>query len=433
MSLPSLDKLAFFASAILLIWFHGFLTSTRQWFPNDFLVQGWYQFQAVEQALLGDDHPALETRAFNRQGARIVDDVTAHTSLTLVPSVWEDFGWEPGLKLIDRQGVVLHEWRVDPAKVFPGQFTLTRPLAGLHQFHEPKNAYLFPNGDVVVIIGDTGTARLDACGQVEWRIAGVHHHSLTRSEDGSFWISGRTSQRESDPLLEKEAVRHDLLVQVSENGEIMRSIKVFDILEKNEELARRHYRYQTNDTHLNDVEPLSASMAEEYPLFEAGDLLVSLKGLNLVFVVDPQSLEVKWWTGEPFILQHDPDFVGNGWVGLFDNQFDGTDRGSRLGGSRVLAYRPHRDSMEVWFESSRTNRVYTGARGNWQLLENGNLFITESNAGRLVEVSPDGSLVWEWIHKPYGARRIFGISRAKRYDLSRETVSSWPCSPNDSS
>lgn len=40
-------------------------------------------------------------------------------------------------------------------------------------------------------------------------------------------------------------------------------------------------------THLNDVEPLPDSIAGEYPLFEAGDLVVSLRNPHLVFVMDP--------------------------------------------------------------------------------------------------------------------------------------------------
>jgi len=64
--------------------------------------------------------------------------------------------------------------------------------------------------------------------------------------------------------------------------------------------------------HLNDIEPLPASMASEYPLFDAGDLLVSLRYPDLVLVVDPDSETVKWYESRYFTRQHDPDFLGNG-------------------------------------------------------------------------------------------------------------------------
>lgn len=172
--------------------------------------------------------------------------------------------------------------------------------------------------------------------------------------------------------------------------------------------------------------------AVEYPLFDGGDLLVSLKHLNVIFVVDPATLEVKWWKGEPFIRQHDPDFLGEGWIGVFNNRQDGTERGTRLGGSRVVAFEPEADSTAVRFHASGGTRIYTRIRGNWQSLPNGNLLVTESNAGRIVEVDQTGDLVWEWIQPSYGRDRVPRIYWAERYDISSDQASAWPCSPQGS-
>ncbi|PSQ69065.1 MAG: hypothetical protein BRD31_06445, partial [Bacteroidetes bacterium QH_2_64_26] len=79
--------------------------------------------------------------------------------------------------------------------------------------------------------------------------------------------------------------------------------------------------------------PLPSAMADEHPLFKSGDLVVSVKRLHLVFVFDPDSMTVKWHASDPFVAQHDPDFIGDGWIAVFDNQDDGTGRGSLLGGS----------------------------------------------------------------------------------------------------
>ena len=75
--------------------------------------------------------------------------------------------------------------------------------------------------------------------------------------------------------------------------------------------------------------PLSASMADQYPLFDAGDLVVSLRHIDAVFVLDPGTREVKWSAHEPFMRQHDPDFIGEGWISVFDNRNEATSRGVR--------------------------------------------------------------------------------------------------------
>lgn len=70
------------------------------------------------------------------------------------------------------------------------------------------------------------------------------------------------------------------------------------------------------------------------------DLALSLMHLDLVMVVDPETRTVRWHTSHPFIGQHDPDFVGDGWIGVFDNNRDGTFRGKLVGGSRIVAVQP---------------------------------------------------------------------------------------------
>jgi hypothetical protein len=181
---------------------------------------------------------------------------------------------------------------------------------------------------------------------------------------------------------------------------------------------------------MNDVEPLPSSMADTYPLFDAGDLLVSLRDLHLVFVFDPETRDVKWHAFGPFIRQHDPDFLGDGQIGVFDNNPDGTHRGTVLGGSRILVLAPPSDSVRVRFPTPRSDTFYTEAAGKWQQLANGNLLLTEAQAGRVVEVDSAGALVWEWIRTPT-RRRVPEILDGTRYDLTPADVAAWGCSADD--
>lgn len=174
-------------------------------------------------------------------------------------------------------------------------------------------------------------------------------------------------------------------------------------------------------------------MADEYPRFEAGDLVISVRRFHLVFVFDPESLDVKWHASDPFIAQHDPDFIGDGWIGVFDNNTDGTGRGMQLGGTRIVALQPHTDSMEVRFPTPHSEPFYTAGLGKWHLLENGNMLLAETESGRVVKVDSTGRTVWEWVHPSYDEPRVPEIRQAVRHDLSLRDVAVWPCTSVDTS
>lgn len=450
---PRPDKIAFVLSLALFAFVYGIATEAFGWFPSDLLRRAWNQVEAVSPVstsmLTGDrpEEPRWRTsRVYDRHGVRIERPDRIQPGLTLLVSAWESpEGRAPGLRLIDREGRVVHRWRVDPAEVFPDSVSGPKPEMA---WHDVQGAHLFPDGDVLVNVAYVGAARLDACGRVLWaRSRNNYHHSVARADDGSFWIPGvrRNVPAESPsypggyPGLEGP-IHQDLLVRLTGRGEVLTTINVLDLLYDHG--LERHIPkamvdrfdddpYGKDVVHLNDIEPLSASMADEYPLFEAGDLLVSLRKPNLVLVADPETKTVKWHASGPFIHQHDPDFIGGGWIGVFDNNHDGTARGTMLGGSRIVALRPAGDSSRVLFPTPRSEPFYTPIRGVWQHLRNGNLLLTESQAGRVVEVGPDGRTVWEWIHEPSGPSTVPSVTKGARVDVPRRRVESWPCSPSE--
>lgn len=436
----SFEKVAFVLSLMVLSLLYGWAARWHGWFPDGVLDRA----QREVDKMLHD--PSLAARVYDRDGVRLKRPEAVQPGLTLITSYW-DYGdeWETGLRLIDKRGTVLHDWRIDRESLFPDSVD----RRGDPTSKNLHGAYLFPNGDVLVNVDYVGTARLDACGRVQWRLPKGTHHSIHRAADGSFWIPG-TSQRprarsarhpEGFPGLD-DPVWLDQLLRVNAEGTVLESINVLDVLYANdlERYIVKAYQPQastdeprTKDiTHLNDIEPLSPSMAASYPSFEAGDLVVSLRGIDLVFVLDPDSNKVKWHASDPFIRQHDPDFMGAGWIGIFDNREDFSKRGTMLGGSRIVALQPHTDSMQVLFPTPRSAPLYTDALGQWQYLANGNLLLTESKAGRVVEVAPNGETVWEWVIRAYDDARVSRVPGATRYDLTPEDVQTWPCSSSDS-
>ncbi len=442
----TLEKGLFVFSVALLAFLLGFATRWHGWFPDALLERASQQATALSESWSGGP-AALNDRVYDWSGVRAPQPSAVQPGLTLLTSSWRsEAGWTAGLNLIDAQGTVVHRWRVNKDALFPDSIDRrgTPTLKALH------GTYLFPNGDVLVNVEYVGTARLDACGAVQWRLPMGTHHAIARADDGSFWIPGtsRTPRTGSDrspngfPGID-EPIWLDQLLHVSEEGTVLDRINVLDVLYGNglERHIFKAYKPHRSPgvgkgvgkdvTHLNDVEPLSSSMAEDYPLFEAGDLLVSLRYLDLVFVFDPQSGTVKWHTTSSLIQQHDPDFIGDGWIGVFDNNRDYTKRGTILSGSRIVAFQPHTDSTEVRFPTAYSDPLYTGARGKWQQLANGNMLLTESMAGRVVEVTPDGRTVWEWVQEAYDGTRVPVVTKGTRYNLRKSEVAKWPCSPAD--
>lgn len=70
--------------------------------------------------------------------------------------------------------------------------------------------------------------------------------------------------------------------------------------------------------HLNKVDILSSEASNSYPGFEAGDILLSLRELNLIVVVRPSEERIIWWRSGLTSGQHDATFVDGG-IEVFDN------------------------------------------------------------------------------------------------------------------
>lgn len=192
----SVEKVWFVLSLAVFSFLYGTAVGKWEWFPHSFLVQATEQGRSLYHSWSSAPYRArfMGPRAYERAGARTPVPKRVQPGMTLVASYWH---WEeagrpaPGLKLIDRHGQTVHEWRVDRSELFADSIELT----GNPKKSEYHGAYLFPNGDLLVNLEYIGTARLDACGDMIWTLVEKHHHSIARAEDGSFWIPGVSPER----------------------------------------------------------------------------------------------------------------------------------------------------------------------------------------------------------------------------------------------
>lgn len=345
----------------------------------------------------------------------------AFPGLTLIAGF---FDGSLGIRLIDMNGDVLNHRLISYNAIWPESPHLAdQPRDWDSELH---GAMLMPDGDVIFTFQYGGLVRMDHCGGIRWKLPRQTHHVFTQDADGNLWVPDRERRNETVTRYAKvpPPFEEDYIVKVSPDGRVLEEISILDLIFRSrlEGLLFANGAHDTDMivplsgdfTHLNDVDVLPAELAPAFPLFEAGDLLLSLRNLNLLMVIDPSSRQVKWTRTGPFLRQHDPDFLPNGRISVFDNRRDGS--GARVfGGSRILAIDPRSAAGDVTTYGARPGQhFYTDTMGDHQPLENGNQLISESQKGHAFEIAPDGTVVWSWVNR-WNDGSIGKITQATRY------------------
>ena len=169
--------------------------------------------------------------------------------------------------------------------------------------------------------------------------------------------------------------------------------------------------------HANAVRVLSRALAPKFPLFKQGQALISLRAIDTIAVLDIPTRSIVWSVQGIWRGQHDPEFLDNGHLLLYDNF--GSTRGSR-----VLEFDPLTNAYPWSYLDQSSTPFIASARGTKQRLPNGNTLIVDPDNGRLFEVTIDKQLVWEYGLSPAPASDetqpqviITSASRHARSDL----------------
>ena len=145
----------------------------------------------------------------------------------------------------------------------------------------------------------------------------------------------------------------------------------------------------------------------------------------MIAVIDPDTEKIKWSMTGPFIRQHDPDFMDNGYISVFDNK-GGTRNEKTLQASRILSINPANKTYNVLYDGSDDEPFVTLHQGNHQHLPNGNILITESTEGRIFEVNPNRDIVWSFINR-WDEDEVILTYQATRYPESFGEINQMPC------
>jgi len=138
--------------------------------------------------------------------------------------------------------------------------------------------------------------------------------------------------------------------------------------------------------------------------FRPGNILVSARTLDTIFIIDRRSGDVVWqYTGD-LDYQHEASMIGEGAASeglilVFDNGFHDRKRFRR---SVVQAIDPTTNEV-VWDYGSEY--LFSSVGGTAHMLSGGNLLIVSSQGGRAFELDASHEIVWEWA-PPYLPMRL---------------------------
>ncbi len=323
---------------------------------------------------------------------------------------------------------ILQSWRYDVDPIwseigFESDLIDLRASYGTRRFRG-IHADLTPAGTVTVQSMNSPLLNYDVCGALNWvEDSHIYHHSIERDADGNYWVPAILEPKTVD--VGGADFQDDALIQVSPEGEVLFEKSLFTIFLENglDYLLYGEGFARYDPIHLNDIQPVF----EDGVLWKKGDLWLSMRHQSMIMLYRPETNEVLWWRMGPWMLQHDVNLLDDRRISVFDNAARpvGTEKwrvedSNRMFIVDVTLPHDHPDALaEHATEAFRALKLKTETQGRGRILENGEIFVEESNYGRAVAFAPDGTVAWQYINRPTAQDRSFNLHWSRIVD--RET------------
>jgi hypothetical protein len=320
------------------------------------------------------------------------------------------------IMVVDASGKVIQQWQPDWFTIWPNPKHVpegSRPKSRA-TLVDMQGAMLMPNGDVVFSFSELGLVRMNICGTVEWKVPYRTHHSVAVDDRGNIWTPAEHIRHTpmADLANYDPPIYDYTLLEISPDGKVLQEIHVFDLLRKNDLMGLLYLSSTVNRVttvsgdllHLNAIQIFPDTLAQG--VFAPGDVMISLRNINAILVFDPKDWRLKFASIGRVLRQHDPHFVDGNTISVFDNNNmrrpEDWDKPAAAAdsayASRIVTISAVTGVVRVLYSGSQRHHFFTDIMGQQQALSNGDLLLTESTAGRILEVDPNGQTVWEYVN-----------------------------------
>jgi hypothetical protein len=269
-----------------------------------------------------------------------------------------------------------------------------------HPFVEEDGSIIFQS--------DSPLVKLNICGKIEWiNDDFIFHHSIEKDLKGNYVtpIQFDPSNINKKYIGDKENqfIDHGIGI-INKEGKTIYAKSLFDIFLTNDleyQLFGINEFFYKSPFHLNDIQP--ALTKSKY--WEKDDLFLSLRHKSMILIYRPSKNKVIKILNGPFLNQHDVDIISDNEISIFNNNsknVNNTNNNTYLieTNSEIIKYNFELNKYEKKFNNHlKEINFKTATQGLHKILDDGTIFLEETNSGRLVMLDKNGKLIWQYVNR----------------------------------
>lgn len=263
------------------------------------------------------------------------------------------------------------------------------------------HAFLDESGNLYVNNGPM--VRADSCSVLTlFQGDAIYHHSLEQDSEGNYWVPSHLEPKSVDIGL--PGFLDDAVVQVGADGKVLFRKSVVHLLDENGLGYLIYGKGEVNNdpVHLNDIQPVLVDGRH----WKKGDLFLSLRHQSMILLYRPSTNKVVWYKQGPWLHQHDVDVISDHEISIFNNKvvLVGAADWVVKGVNEEFVYDFDDDSVRSpWKKGFSVLDIRTVTEGRGEI-SGDEIFVEESNYGRLVRFGLDGKVAWSYVNRAKNGR-----------------------------
>jgi len=210
------------------------------------------------------------------------------------------------------------------------------------------------------------------------------HHSQEQDSAGNIWTCGLHNV-DTSLNLDYNAIPFNIVLVNYRNGKTIYSKSIVEILEENNLNWMLDWRIVKDGNlmdyhHLNDIQPI----LKDNLFANKGDILISLRELNMILLYDPSSGKVKYHNFNLSQAQHDVDVYNDSCISIFSNNTNLKNKNysSEKKLNSIVIYNFVSNKKRLFNKKKFSKfKINTPYQGLCEIIDENNFMIEETMAG----------------------------------------------------